>query len=458
MEQRSYVLLLVLSFLLNVSVLGFLYPSSPRLSPPLPSTLATSRILRNHDRPRQTHPYLALKRGGAEYTTVFAGKIWISMQKLILTKAKVKAIITAVSSVLRWQDLFAMMCFVYGPSRISRVVHMLLRKWRNSDVKEEDTTTKFGISNFISEAAQVGLTCYCVDCVALMLSTLGFAWVQKYKVGEIFTRFAYAIWIVRKVIDIKTIALYKAFGVKEDGPTGRLEIMDHLLSGIIATLFGVCLLDSLPFHTDVAVNSILGLGSVGTLTFTLASQGLVTQFLSGLMLTATNKMYAGDFVMFGDGSTGTVIKMGWMETQLRATDNSIIKIPNSQLASQKMSNLSRVTECLVRQTLRFHYEDIDKIPELIQLIRQEIIAACPRLILNGKRPFRVFFTGYREDHLEVEVTTHHRLAPVGDAYHVNRQNVLLAINTAVKKCNMQFAQLEPVSTGREPMWRLKPPE
>jgi small-conductance mechanosensitive channel len=405
-----------------------------------------------------------LGRGGAAHTTVMAGKIWPAVQKLFVTKSKFHAIVENVGTVLHLQDLLALLFFIYGPSRISRLVRMVLGKIRAKPVETTTPPTTFaehfeqdfGISEMISQAAQVGVACFGVDLIALALSTLGFLWVEKYQVAHVFTQFAYTIWIVRKGLALKTIAFNKAFNVKEDGPTGRLHIIDHLITSVVYTLVGVLLLDSLPLQTDKAVNSILGLGSVGTLAFTLASQGLVTQFLSGIFLTATNKMYAGDAVLLGDGSSGTVIKMGWMETQLRATDNSIIKIPNSQLANQKISNLSNVKESLVKQTLRFHYEDIDKLPELIQTIRDEITAACPRLITNGARPFRVYFTGYREDHLEVEVTTHHRLAPTGDAFHMNRQNVLFAINKAVQRCGVQFARLEAVTTGREPLWRVMP--
>jgi hypothetical protein len=50
--------------------------------------------------------------------------------------------------------------------------------------------------------------------------------------------------------------------------------------------------------------------------------------------------------------------------------------------------------------LRFHYEDADKIPALLESIKSEIRAACPRLVDDGTRPFRVFWTGFKEDHLE----------------------------------------------------------
>jgi small-conductance mechanosensitive channel len=136
-----------------------------------------------------------------------------------------------------------------------------------------------------------------------------------------------------------------------------------------------------------------------------------------------------------------VIKLGWMETELRQSDNIIMSVPNSILSGQRISNLSRQKQCQVKQILRFNYDDAEQIPALLESIRSEIKKACPRLVTDSSRPFRVFWTGYNEDHLEVMVDTHHNIAPIGDAYWQNRQNVLLAISRAVKKNGLEFAQL-----------------
>jgi small-conductance mechanosensitive channel len=115
------------------------------------------------------------------------------------------------------------------------------------------------------------------------------------------------------------------------------------------------------------------------------------QLLSGVMLTASDKMYVGDSVKFGDGTSGKIIKLGWMETVLRQSDNVMTSVPNS--------NMSRQIQSQVKQTLRFHYDDAEQIPSLLESIRSEIKKACPRLITNGTRPFRVFWTEFNEDHL-----------------------------------------------------------
>lgn len=104
-----------------------------------------------------------------------------------------------------------------------------------------------------------------------------------------------------------------------------------------------------------------------------------------------------------------------------------------------MSNISRMTTCQVTQTLRFHYSDLDKAPQIISKIKEEIEALCPELIKDGSRPFRCTLTGFAEDHFEVVVDTRHNLPPIGAVYWENREKVLLAIAIAVAKNNVKFA-------------------
>jgi small-conductance mechanosensitive channel len=132
---------------------------------------------------------------------------------------------------------------------------------------------------------------------------------------------------------------------------------------------------------------------------------VLTMQLSGVMLLSSDKLYVGDSVNFGDGTSGksklccfcTVVQFTvlysktldgsivssrpqqhgsdniicpcrfvsrWMETVLRQSDNIVTSVPNSILSGQRLSNLSRQTQRQVKQTLRFRYDDAEKIPAL----------------------------------------------------------------------------------------------
>ena len=238
-------------------------------------------------------------------------------------------------------------------------------------------------------------------------------------------------WFVERTLLYKRMFLCRFFKV-DDESMGRVEILNRILNVVIVVMSALLFMDYMSIKMNKAMTGLFAFGSAGTLAVTLASQGLVTQLLSGVFLIASNRMYVGDIVEFGDGTSGKVLKLGWMDTVLRGGDNIVQRVPNTLLSSQKVKNVSRIRQCQVRQVLRFHYEDADKIPDLLEDIREEIKQACPRLITDNSRPFRVFWTNFNNDHLEVVVDTHHNIAPIGDAYWNNRQAVLMAISRAVK--------------------------
>ena len=101
----------------------------------------------------------------------------------------------------------------------------------------------------------------------------------------------------------------------------------------------------------------------------------------------------------------------------------------------------------VKFDLRFNLFDMDRIDEIMLAIRQEIMAACPKLITDGSRPFRVLWTDIGSDHLVITVDTHHDVPPSTSDYWATREQVLFAISTATKKLKAKFAMPVTVSTN-----------
>jgi small-conductance mechanosensitive channel len=156
-------------------------------------------------------------------------------------------------------------------------------------------------------------------------------------------------------------------------------------------------------------------------------------------ITLSDHIYEGDSVrLHKSGFSGTVAQLGWLKTVLRGSNEIIITIPNTQLLSQQVCNLSRIHQSQVKQTLRFPYGDSEKLPQLLQDVKTEIRSRCPSVITDGSHPFPCYWTDYADDHLEVIVDAHFQIKPVGDAYPANHQHVLQAIDRAVKKNNMEF--------------------
>jgi hypothetical protein len=76
---------------------------------------------------------------------------------------------------------------------------------------------------------------------------------------------------------------------------------------------------------------------------------------------------------------------------------------------------------------------------LLEAIKEEIKEECPHLITDGKRPFRAVWSSFVDDRLELLVECHFSLPPSGNEYWTNRQNMLMAIVTVMKKCSVTQA-------------------
>lgn len=295
----------------------------------------------------------------------------------------------------------------------------------------------YHIANTLSQIAKLAMLVYGADIIKIFLTCMGFTFPHLQEFPQNFAKILYIMWLVQGICKWKSQWIAK--NVTQRDALGRAKVVDRLLDAAIMAVTTMVLFDILSFQLGLAGKSVFAIGSVGTLVVSLASQGFVTHILNGLLLASSDRIYEGDQVKFGNGIEGKIVKLGWMETILRGSDEIIVSVPNADLAGERVSNLSRIHKSQVKQTLRFEYKDADRLPLLVKDIKKEIMAACPELITDESRPFRVHFTGYGPDHLQVRVNAHFDIKPVGDEYWENRQRVLMAIRKAVKQHDMEFA-------------------
>jgi small-conductance mechanosensitive channel len=366
--------------------------------------------------------------------STLAGSFKPVISKLLLTKEEVKLLWKALGATARWQDLVTILVvgwFIVPAFEIPYKMFPL-----NDDVPFRKTYT-FLVADHIQQIAKIAFAVYVVDLLKMVCIGMGFEFCKMSAIPHAFAQSAYTLWTANRLSRLKKHAFRKYVNLHPE-TFGRIHIFNRLCDAGIYAFSLIILLNILQVEMGVAMSGFLALGSVGTLAVGLASKDLLSQILNGLMLNASARIYEGDSVKFGDGHSATIVKLGWMETVLRGSDEVMVSIPNTDLMNQRVSNLSRVRFCQVKQTLRFKYKDADKLPALLESIKEEIRESCPALITDGSRPFRAVWTDYGEDNLQVEVDAHFRIKPVGDDYWHNRQRVLQAINRAVRKAGLSF--------------------
>ena len=161
----------------------------------------------------------------------------------------------------------------------------------------------------------------------------------------------------------------------------------------------------------------------------------------GFLLQAWDAIEEGEEIRLGDGTEGTVKYVGLMETVIVDGDDVATRIPNAEIASQRVASLSDVKKSHFKQILRFKYSDLSKIPAVLEAIKKEIQTqvSAEELITDGSRPFRAVLTQYEPDHVQAEITCNFNLKPGSSGYIEARQQVLMAIAQAVAQSNVEFA-------------------
>lgn len=246
----------------------------------------------------------------------------------------------------------------------------------------------------------------------------------------------FTIWAGLTVSTIKrTVFKQMVSGSK----LGRVGLYDKLIDFLLSLGVTANILSILDIDIGMGFQSIFAASGVSALVFSLASKGLVEQIVAGFVVQAWDAIEEGEYVKLGDGTEGTVETIGLAETHLMGSDNISVRIPNSQLAGQRVSNLSRMTRTQVKQILRFKYSDLDKLPMILGDIKSVIQANCPKLITDGSKPFQALLTRYEADHVEAVINCHFDIEPASGESAEMRQKVMLSIAEAVKRNGIEFA-------------------
>ncbi len=204
----------------------------------------------------------------------------------------------------------------------------------------------------------------------------------------------FTIYIFLKVVAVLMV-LYSNYTQKTDSKLDDqlIPILRHFLN-IIVVLVGI--LQILAFLGVDPIKIMAGL-SIGGLAVALASQDTVKNFIGTIMIFVDKPFQIGDFIIAGDVE-GTVEKVGFRSTAVRAPDTSLYQITNSRLSEITVKNRGLLKYRRYRTELGVRY---DTPPELVEAfvkgVRQ-IIEKHPGTLNNN---YNVEFTGFGDSALLV---------------------------------------------------------
>jgi small-conductance mechanosensitive channel len=193
----------------------------------------------------------------------------------------------------------------------------------------------------------------------LLLVALAMVWIETdyanfYKFFSPFIDLAViasVAWLVsrlfRQTVRIYGVNLVKRLGREVDEMLLVVETIINVVIGFVAVLIFA---QSQKFNL-VGLFASLGIGG---LAIAFAAQKILEQLLSTIVLYLDRPFIPGEYIRMNDGQLGRVESIGLRSTKIRtAAKSTLIIVPNSNLISMEIENVSRAKKVMVLLHLNF---------------------------------------------------------------------------------------------------------
>jgi len=225
---------------------------------------------------------------------------------------------------------------------------------------------------------------------------------------------------------------YSAFTAKTDNKLDDqlAPILHNFFTGLVIVV-GVLRLISL-FGVDTT--TILAGATIGGLAVALASQDTVKNLIGTIMIFIDKPFHIEDWIETGEFS-GTVEKVGFRSTSVRAADTSVYQIPNSKLSEIIINNKGLRLFRRYNTNLGVRY---DTPPELIEAFVKgvrEIVIAHPETLSDS---YNVEFSGFGDSALLVMVNVYFK-SLAWSTEQSSKHRLHMAIVRLAKALGVDFA-------------------
>lgn len=221
-----------------------------------------------------------------------------------------------------------------------------------------------------------------------------------------------------------------------------------ILDMAVAVIYLGVALSVMGFVFGLQIATLVTTSGVVAVVLGLALQNTLGDVFSGIALTLGKAYAIGDWVQLSDGTAGRVTETNWRSTNLLTGANNIVVLPNSMLARQGLTSLSRPDEThQIALTLRFAARQS---PRFVEGVMLSVLQACP-LIIKDPSP-AVALKTIDAIAIEVELQFHVASLAMGMSAknelidHIHDQCGASGLSLAVPAESLVYM---PTMTGRE---------
>ena len=177
-------------------------------------------------------------------------------------------------------------------------------------------------------------------------------------------------WTLIKVLDNYYNSKSFLKGLKSSDDPVVIEQTYEITIRIFKIIVILISLLTLMQEFGLSISGLLAFGGVGGLVVGLAAKDLLSNFFGGLMIYFDRPFKVGEFIKSPDRNIeGIVESIGWRLTVVRTFSKNVLYIPNSAFSNIIVENATRMTNRRINEVIGLRYEDLDKIPEIVNKVR-----------------------------------------------------------------------------------------
>lgn len=190
--------------------------------------------------------------------------------------------------------------------------------------------------------------------------------------------------VIVLIVGIQIIKLLRRIVRKSmqraNADTGVVQFVDSFLKAVLYILLFFMIASGFGLNT-ASIVALLGSAGVA---IGLAVQGSLSNFAGGVLILLLKPFKVDDYIIIsGNANEGTVMEIQLFYTKLVTVDNHVVIIPNGELTTSNIINMSTLSERRINISVSIAYDaDIRTAKEVIQSVLEQDAA-----VLKDKEHF-----------------------------------------------------------------------
>ena len=190
--------------------------------------------------------------------------------------------------------------------------------------------------------------------------------------------------VIVLIVGIQIIKLLRKIVRKSmqraNADTGVVQFVDSFLKAVLYILLFFMIASGFGLNT-ASIVALLGSAGVA---IGLAVQGSLSNFAGGVLILLLKPFKVDDYIIIsGNANEGTVMEIQLFYTKLVTVDNHVVIIPNGELTTSNIINMSTLSERRINISVSIAYDaDIRTAKEVIQSVLEQDAA-----VLKDKEHF-----------------------------------------------------------------------